>query len=89
MCVFLLELYPFPSLGDLSARCHCNFPLPVQEFAVVLFSMSKISVAEFFQRAREKGAKENKEIVNNEEVKKELQPGTKRNSRRALALWQQ
>ena len=48
--------------------------------------MPKISVAEFFQRAREKGTEENKEIVNDEEVKKELQPGTKRNYRRALAL---
>lgn len=38
-----------------------------------------MSVAEFFQRAREKGAEENKEIVNDKEIKKELQPATKRN----------
>jgi len=40
----------------------------------------------FFQRARERGS-ENKTDIINDEVKKELQPGTKKNYSRALAIW--
>jgi hypothetical protein len=37
----------------------------------------------FFKRARERGAKNETDIINDEEVKKELQPETKNNYRRA------
>jgi hypothetical protein len=43
----------------------------------------------FLKRARERGAENETDIINDEEVKKELQPGTKNNYRRALALWHQ
>jgi hypothetical protein len=43
----------------------------------------------FFTRARERGAENETDIINDEEVKTELQPGTKNNYRRALALWHQ
>jgi hypothetical protein len=43
----------------------------------------------FFKRARERGAENETDIINDEEVKKELQPRTKNNYRRALALWYQ
>jgi hypothetical protein len=52
--------------------------------------MPKPNSAEaIFRRARQKGAGNNKDIINNVEIKKELQPGTERNYRRALALWHQ
>ena len=52
--------------------------------------MSMPSSAEaFFRRARQKGSENNKDIINGVEIKKELQPGTKRNYCRALALWHQ
>jgi hypothetical protein len=41
----------------------------------------------FFKWARERGSGNKTDIINNEEVKKELQPGTKNNYCRALALW--
>jgi hypothetical protein len=47
------------------------------------------SAEDFFKRARECGAENETDIINDEEVKKELQPGTKNNYRRALALWHQ
>jgi hypothetical protein len=47
------------------------------------------SAEDFFKRARERGAENETDIINDEEVKKELQPGTKNNYRRALALWHQ
>jgi hypothetical protein len=47
------------------------------------------SAEAFFRRARQNGSKNNKDIITNVEIKKELQPGTKSNYRRALALWHQ
>lgn len=47
------------------------------------------SARDFFERARIKGSESNKESINGEEVKKELQDATKRGYRRALALWGQ
>ncbi|KAI9752223.1 MAG: hypothetical protein M1835_001112 [Candelina submexicana] len=56
----------------------------------LLFSMAKLKSAKgFFNRARARGSEKNKDSVNREEVKKELQDATKRNHRRALALWDQ
>jgi hypothetical protein len=43
----------------------------------------------FFKRAHERGAENETDIINDEEVEKDLQPGTKNNYRRALALWHQ
>jgi hypothetical protein len=52
--------------------------------------MPKPNPAEaFFRRARQKGAENNKDIINDVEIKKELQPATKRGYRRALVLWHQ
>ena len=52
------------------------------------FSMPTPNSAEdFFKRARERGSENKTDIINDEEVKKELQPGTKNNCCRALALW--
>jgi hypothetical protein len=45
------------------------------------------SARDFFERARIKGSESNKESINGEEVRKELQDATKRGYRRALALW--
>ena len=42
-----------------------------------------------FERARARGSEINKESINGEAVKRELQEATKRNYRRALALWDQ
>jgi hypothetical protein len=54
------------------------------------FSMPTPNSAEgFFKRARERGAENETDIINDEEVKKELQLRTKNNYRRALALWYQ
>jgi hypothetical protein len=47
------------------------------------------SAEDFFKRARERGAENETDIINDKEVKKELQPGTKNNYCRALALWHQ
>jgi len=47
------------------------------------------STEDFFKRARERGSEIETDIVNDDEVKKELQPGTKKNYRRALVLWHQ
>jgi hypothetical protein len=54
------------------------------------FSMpTSNSTEDFFKRARERGSEIETDIVNDDEVKKELQPGTKKNYCRALALWHQ
>jgi hypothetical protein len=51
------------------------------------FSMAKQNSAKnFFERARAKGSENNKDSVNGDEVKKELQEATKRPYRRAMAL---
>jgi len=51
------------------------------------------SIDDFFKRARGRDSENNKDIVNGEgrgrEVRKELQPGTKKNYHRSLALWRQ
>ena len=49
----------------------------------------KESPEEFFARSRGKGSIIKSEIVNREKVKKDLQPGTKKNYTRALARWDQ
>lgn len=41
----------------------------------------------FFQRARENGSERTTDIVNGDEIKKKLVPGTERNYARALELW--
>jgi hypothetical protein len=52
--------------------------------------MPTLNLAEgLFKRARERGSEIKTDIVNDDEVKKELQPGTKKNYCRALALWNQ
>jgi hypothetical protein len=43
----------------------------------------------FFSQARKRGSETNKDIVNREEVKRGLQPKTRDNYNRALALWHQ
>jgi hypothetical protein len=43
------------------------------------------SAEDFFKRPRERGAENETDIINDEEVKKELQPGTKNNYRRAFS----
>jgi hypothetical protein len=54
------------------------------------FSMAKQNSAKnFFERARAKGSENNKDSINGEEVKRELQEATKRGYRRALTLWHQ
>ena len=45
------------------------------------------SAKDQFQRAREKGAGINTGIVNGDEIQRRLEPGTKRNYRKAMALW--
>jgi hypothetical protein len=45
------------------------------------------SAEDVFKRARERGAENETDIINDEEIKKELQPGMKNNYRRALTLW--
>jgi hypothetical protein len=47
------------------------------------------SAEDFFKRARERDAENETDIINDEEVKKELQRETKNNYRRAIALWHQ
>ena len=47
------------------------------------------SAKALFNRARQTGSKIDADTVNDEEVKKELQEGTKRNYHRALDLWHQ
>lgn len=49
----------------------------------------KESTEEFFARSRGKGSGIKSEIVNGKKVKKDLQPGTKKNYTRALARWDQ
>jgi hypothetical protein len=49
----------------------------------------KESPEEFFARSRGKGSVIKSEIVNGNKVKKDLQPGTKKNYTRALARWDQ
>ena len=52
--------------------------------------MAKLNSARnFFERARMKGSESNRDTINGEEVKKELQEATKCGYRRALALWYQ
>jgi hypothetical protein len=47
------------------------------------------SAKSFFKRALARGSANNKDSINEEEVRKELQRGMKRNYCRALALWDQ
>ena len=47
------------------------------------------SAQNFFARARAKGSGNNRDSINGEEVKKELQEATKRGYRWALKLWDQ
>jgi hypothetical protein len=48
------------------------------------------SAHSLFERARLRGSEENRErLINGEEVKKELQPSTKKSYGRALKLWKQ
>jgi hypothetical protein len=52
------------------------------------FSMPTLNPAEdFFKRARERSSEIETDNVNDDEVKKELQPGPKKNYNRAVALW--
>ena len=52
--------------------------------------MEKLSSAKiFFERARVKGSESNKDTVNGEEIKKDLQEATIRAYRRSMALWDQ
>jgi hypothetical protein len=44
------------------------------------------SAEDFFKRARERGSEIETDIVNDGEVKKELQPGTKKNYHRVSAM---
>ena len=54
------------------------------------FSMPTLnSTEDFFRRTRKRGFEIETDIVNDDEVKQELQPGTEKNYRRALALWNQ
>jgi hypothetical protein len=56
------------------------------QVTVSVFSMpKKESTEEFFARSRGKGSGIKSEIVNGKKVKKDLQPGTKKNYTRALA----
>jgi len=43
------------------------------------------SLGEFFSRARVRGSETNKDIINEEEVRREVKPGTKHAYSRALA----
>ena len=45
------------------------------------------SPKDFFRKARERGSETNKDIINEEEIKRELRKKTKYNYNRALALW--
>ena len=64
------------------------FKLSLSLSLAALFLMPTPNSAEdFFKRARERGAENEMGIINDEEIKKELQPGAKNNYRRALTLW--
>jgi hypothetical protein len=45
------------------------------------------SIQEVLKRALKRGSEQDKVIVNNDEVKKKLQPSTESNHTRALAPW--
>ena len=63
---------------------------PFTVATLLLVSMVKRNSAQsFFERARARGSENNQESINEEEVKRELQDGTKRNYSRALELWDQ
>jgi hypothetical protein len=47
------------------------------------------SATALFKRARVRGCEKSKEIINGEEVGKELPPITKKGYHRSLKLWQQ
>lgn len=49
----------------------------------------KTTAADYLARGRAKSSKMDKDIVNGEEVKKDLEPSTKRAYTRSLALWNQ
>lgn len=72
----LSSLFTFLSLSLFSPAA--AFPIPAHN-----------SVQSLFERARLRGSKEDKDIINGEEIKTELQPSTKSGYRHALALWQQ
>lgn len=50
---------------------------------------TQASAHNLFERAQLRGSEQNKNLINGEEVKKELQQSTKGNYTRALALWQE
>jgi hypothetical protein len=77
--VQLRSFLPFLITGLVLFRCYLIAFVP---------SMLKPNSAEaLFRRARQKGAENNKDIIDDVEIKKELQPATKRGYRRALAFW--
>lgn len=51
--------------------------------------VNRNSAQSFFKLAQARGSENNKESINREQVKRELQEGTKRSYRRALALLDQ
>jgi hypothetical protein len=51
--------------------------------------MPRKSAKDFFSKACKRGSETNKDIINGEEVKRELAPKTKANYNYALALWNQ
>jgi hypothetical protein len=73
--------------------------LPSYVFVLISFSLAvsfqspmaiQSSAHNLFEWARLRDSEEREDlIINGEEVKKELQPSTKKNYSRALALWQQ
>src|SRR2546423_5962936 len=87
---------PFPSLLPLFLD-----PSEYPRFYQLLQALSLFSIAapfsiptsnsaeDFFKRACERGSEIEADIVNDDEVKMELQPGTKKNYRRASAPWHQ
>jgi len=63
-----------------------SFAYPV----TLSFSMTEQNSAKnFFEWARAKDSENNKDSINGEEVKRELQEATKRGYRLALKLWYQ
>jgi hypothetical protein len=73
-----MSLYlPFPS-------CPVAFVLVI---TLLFLIPKKQSSEDVFKRACENGSERNKDVVNGEEIKKNLQPNTEDNCKRSLRLW--
>jgi len=68
-----------------TALTHCC----LSNLYLYIIARTKMTAAEYLARGRIKSSGTDKDILNGEEVKKELSHATKRNYKRALTLWEQ